>query len=251
MANELASPPPTRGATQVNVTHDHDGVTLDIGHAGWLRGVVLLTALVSIAPSVLFIAAFGTAILRSPILALAILPPLVIGVALTGTIVRRRLMPSASVIGMAALPAVFAGVWDLGLAWLSISPWTGALLLLGGGQLVAAAWMIYNAASIPRDRQIRLTPAHLKVEGEGGEVCLALKDIEGANVRYRRLILQMRGGSYETLGRELPISTLEWLARQVADAAVRRRQSMTEERLPPEELNQLVDAAKNQPAIPQ
>lgn len=244
MPNELD--PQSSGTTVVRVRHDHDGVTVDIGHSRWIRGVVGLAAFTCMVPSAAFIAYFGIATFASPLIMMAVVPPLFVGMLMAASTALSGAFSDRSM-AVLSLPIVAVGAWAFVLAGIaSITVYTPILLAMGTGQLLGAAWLLYNALWFTHDRQIRVTSTHLRIGRGDSEDSFPLEAVRAAalqNGTYRSLVLDLDDGSRE-IGIGLPASTLSWLAKRISAASDRRRAAMTEENRPPIALHKLVGAAQ-------
>ncbi len=217
------------GTAIVRVAYDHAGVTVHSAHAPWLRGALWLASGASFVPGLLL----SITIPASWWTVIVVAPPLCLGVVMAA--VARRVNVPAPAVALLTFPMLLLGTWVLILAAIAWGPWSPVLAAVGIADFGVAAWMIYNVLWFPRDRWIRLTEARLMAGTKGAGTALRLEDIETLDVEYGLLVLGMRDGGFERVGDGLPASTLTWLARQVSEATVRRREKVIEDRSPPPE----------------
>ena len=221
------------GTAIVRVAYDHAGVTVHSAHTPWLRGVLLLATAASLGP--------GLALPNAGWWLAATLP-LGVGLALAALLFLQKRV-QAQLVALLSFPMLILGFWVLVLAALAWGPWTPVLATLGLLEFGIAAWMIYSALWFPKERWIRLTASRLVSGTKTFASALRLEEIETLDVEHGLLILGMRDGRFERLGDGLPTSTLDWLANQVTDAALRRRETVTEDGAPPEPLRLLMEMA--------
>ena len=227
------------GDAIVQVTYDHEGVTLLVAKAPWLRGVVLMGAVFSLVPAGVLAGLLALAPSSVPLATNVAMMSVLYGLLLAGVAARWR-TPTPSLVALLALTTGVLGATNLIIAATGFGAGALALSLC---QLIAASNMLYNAMWATKDSQIRLTGSYLQFPSTWGATALALEDIETLDVEYGLLILGMRDGRFERAGDGLPSSTLNWLAKRVDDAAMRRRQTAVDFAPPPEQLLRLMSRA--------